>query len=248
MTFFQLILRVLLVAVIAAGAATAAYLISAEQPKRYQATTRVLLTPTVPELEAIGYRFDFGDEKRRIVNNVYEVRSYEVALRTAQVLDDPYFTADRIASSVSAYPERESDVVTITAVGRTPAEAAMLVKEYRREFTFRRQEAVRARARRAARALRASLRALPERSRRSGAGDALRHQLGALAIFIETGGDPFILEGVRAYASPVTPKTQRNTLFGALFGAVLGVGLVALRDATRPSRRAQEQGTVPAPA
>ena len=246
MTLFRLIIRMLLVAVIAAGAAAAAYLISVDQPKRYQATTRVLLTPTAPELEAIGYRFDFGDEKRRIVNNVFEVRSYEVALRTSQVIDEPYFTADRIAASVAAYPERDSDVVTITAIGRTPAEAAMLAKEYRREFTFRRQEAVRARSRRAARALRASLRALPPRVRQSGAGDPLRHQLGALAIFTETGGDPYILEGVRAYAEPVTPRTQRNTLFGALFGAVLGIGLVALRDATRSPRTASEKTAAPA--
>lgn len=245
MTFFKILIRVLLVAIIAAGCGVAAYAFSVDQPKRYQASTSVLLTPSAPELEALGYRFDLGDEERRIANGVLEVRAFDVAVRTASVIDDPYYTPDRIFSEISVVNQRNSDVVTIVAQTRNPQDAALLAKEYRREFTFRRQKAVRARARRAAGALRVQLRAMPERLRAGGAGDVLRSQLGALAVFRETGGDPIIVEGVRTLSAPVSPKTQRNTLFGVLFGAVLGIGLVALRDATRSPRTARQTGADP---
>lgn len=240
MTTRQIIGRGLVVAVIAALAGACAYVFSDQQERQYQATTRLLFEGQPPELRALGFSEGDDDEERAIANNVLAVGSFDVARRTAEVLG-PEYDANEVARKVSVTAEQGSDVVTIRGRAPSPPEAAELVSAYRRQFTFRYQDVVRSRAQKASRAVAAALRELPRVQRRGARGDILRTQLGALAILSRTGGDPTIVEGVRATTDPVAPQTQRNTLFAALFGAVLGIGLVGLRRATAsPARAASE--------
>ena len=236
MTFLQILSRVALVVIIAALAGAAAYLFSSSQDERYQATSRLLFAPATAELRALGFGGGDTEEEREIANKVLEVDSYDVARATAAALGDPRYTADRIANDVSASNARGSDVVTIRALAATPQQAAVIVTQYRRQFIFREMKQVRSRAKVALRSLKRALRELPRLARRTARGDALRAQIGALEILSRSSGDPVIAEGTRASTEPVEPQTVRNTLFGVLFGALLGIGLVALRGATRQQR------------
>ena len=235
MTFLQILIRVVLVVVIAAIAGTAAYLFSSRQDDRYQATTRLLFAPATAELRAIGFGAADNEEEREIANKVFEVESFDVARDTAEAIDDPRFTPDVIAEDVTASNERGSDVVTIRALADSPQLAATLATQYRRQFIFREQDQVQSRSKKALESLEDALSDLPLTARRSGRGDTIRSQMGALEVLARTGGDPVIAEGTKASAKPVEPQTTRNTLFGVLFGALLGIGLVALRGATRSS-------------
>jgi hypothetical protein len=90
----------------------------------------------------------------------------------------------------------------------------------------------------ARKALLMALSEIPRKNRLGPRAAVLREQIGRLEVLRETGISPKIVEGVRASASPVTPQTARNRLFGGLLGLVLGIGLVALRGATRSPARA----------
>ncbi|MDQ3741052.1 MAG: hypothetical protein M3320_00285 [Actinomycetota bacterium] len=231
-----LLLRVLIVALVAAAVGAGAYALSERQEKRYAATTRLLFGPPPAELRAIGLSQESDEEERSLANRVQEVRSYDIAVRTAEALADPTWDADSIASAISVRTDRTADVVTVSAESEDAERSAELLSEYRRQYILDQQELVKARAEAARKALRSALQELPRRSRFGVRGDVLRTQIGALRVLERTGGEPVIIEGIRAFADPVTPKTTRNTLFGLLFGAVLGVGLVSLRAATRPRR------------
>ena len=243
MTFLQIFIRVVLVVIVAALAGTAAYLFSARQDERYQATTRLLFAPATAELRAIGFGSGDSEEEREIANKVFEVESFDVARATAKAMNDPRFTPDRIANDVTASNERGSDVVTIRALAESPQLAATVATQYRRQFIFREQDQVQGRAKKALDSLREALIDLPRVARRTGRGDTIRSQMGALEVLARTGGDPVIAEGTKAGAKPVEPQTTRNTLFGVLFGALLGVGLVALRGATRSSSHTSSTAT-----
>ena len=237
MTIRQLITRVALVLLLAAIAGTVAYLISDRKPRVYAATTKLLFSGSTPELRAVGVVESADEEERAIVNNVALVGSYDIARRTAEELDDPRYTAEVIASQVSSGADRGSDIVTIAVRSSSAEQASDLAFAYRRQFILRQQEVVRDRARKAARAVRQVLRRLTPLTRRGPRGESLRNQLAALQVLQRVGGEPLVVEGVRASAGPISPNVTRDTLFGLLFGAVLGIGLVALRGATSPSRR-----------
>ena len=236
MTVWQILSRALLVLVVAAVAGGAAYYFSDSQEREYGATTRLLFSGSTPELRAVGVSDGGDDDERAVANNILQVGSFDIARRTAEALDDPAYDADEVAASVKAEGERGSDVIQLTATAPSAAEAADLVGVYRREFILRSREVVRSRARRARLVLDDSLDQLSPRVRQGQRGDAIRSHMAALMLVERTGGEPLIVQGVRAFEDPVTPHVFRDTLFGVLFGAVLGIGLVALRGATRSPR------------
>ena len=231
MTTRQIIGRGLLVLAFAAIVGAGAYLLSDSQERKYGATTKLLFSGSTPELRAVGVS-QGGDEERAIANNTLQVGSYDIARRTAEVLDDPRYDADAIASRVSVSAARGSDVVTIAVSAESAQDAADIAGAYRRQYTFQLQDVVRRRAKVGRVALADALRDLPKTVREGARGDALRTQIAALSVIERAGGDPLIVEGVRAGADPISPNVPRDTIFGVLFGAVLGIGLVALRSAT----------------
>ena len=245
MTGRGLLVRVAIVAAVAVLVGGIAYGMSDAQDPRYAATTRLLFGPPPPELRLIGLGRESDEEERSLANRVQEVSSFDIARRTASVLGNRDYDADDVANDITVTGERTADVVTISAETDSTGFSEELVGEYRHQFILRQQEIVQVRARTAREALDSSLRQLPPRSQFGFRGDVLRTQIGALKVLERTGGNPLIIEGIRVFDDPVSPKTDRNTLFGLLFGAILGIGLVSLREATRP-RRDPEQ-TSPAP-
>ena len=242
MTTRQLIGRTLLVILLAGLAGGCAYALSDSRERQYEATTKLLFSGSTPELRAVGVVETVDEEERAIVNNVARIGSFDIARRTAEALDDPAWDADDIASRMRVFAARGGDVVTIAARAPSAEDAAIIAQASRREFILRSREVVRARAREARRAVREAMGGLNPVVRRGPRGDAMRSQLASLAVVQRVGGEPLVVEGVRASTRAVSPNVTRDTLFGLLLGAVLGVGLVALRGATSPSRRTAATG------
>lgn len=237
MTTKQLLGRTVLVVVIALAVGAAAYLISDNQERTYEATTKLLFSASSPELRALGVGGGNDDEERAFQNAIAQVDSFDIARRTADRMARPDLDADAIDARVTAVGEANSDVVIIRVHAESAELAADIASAYRREFTLQQQLVVRARANAARESTRDALLSLSPGVRAGPRGESLRTQIALLALLERAGGEPLIVEGVRALRDPISPDVPRNTLFGLLFGAVLGIGLVALRGATVSRRQ-----------
>jgi capsular polysaccharide biosynthesis protein len=240
MTTRQILSRGALILLFALIVGGIAFVVSDSREREYSATTKLLFDGSTPEQRATGLTNNSDEEERAIVNNVIQVGSFDIARRTAAALDDRQYDADEIDRRVDQTAERGADIVIIEARAPSKGDASKIVKEYRHQFIRRAQEVVRSRAQRRIAGLEAALRDLSPRLRDGRRGDAIRDALAALTIVSRTGGEPVVVEGVRASDGPVSPNVVRDTLFGLLFGAILGVGLIALRGAT--TRTSQPSG------
>jgi hypothetical protein len=233
--------RVFLVLVVAALAGAAAFAISSGQPKEYRATTDLMFESFAsPELQILGPGFAMGgpDADRRTATNLVLVKSRDVAVATARADPGLHMSAAEIASKVDARAPGPVDLIRLTATGDTAQKAERLVLEYRKQFKLLRRDHEQRRARSAMRALQDALNKLAPRLRNGAEGESLRQQIGALEVMARLGsGLPTVTEGAYAPTAAVA-QTGRNVLFGLLFGALLGVGLVALRSAAVRERMA----------
>jgi capsular polysaccharide biosynthesis protein len=247
MTFLGVLVRVLLVAVIAAGVGVAALLFSRAQPTRYQAEAKLTFSAaTRPELQVLGSGFSRPtiDPVTFTATNAELVASHRVAAEVADARPELGLSADEVADRISVSPVSGTELVEVRASGETPGAARELAQTYLTEFRrwFRSRE--RSRAREVRRVLADRYDEFSQSQRESDTGASVRDQLSALTILEEVGsGSPDVVEGAHGSGSPQQPQTRRNVLFGVIFGLAVGIGLVALRaELTRrtepPSRPA----------
>lgn len=245
MTVRQLITRTVLVVLIAALVGAIAYALSVRQAKQYASTTQLAFGPPTSELQVLGVPSANQDQTVALATDVLNVGSFDVASQTARVLHGPRFSAGTVAADVGAANERGSDVVTVTARAGSPQDSARLVSTYVSQFLAIDRARTSARIRVARQALDTDLAFLSKAQRNGARGDNLRNQIGLLRIFERTGNPPDIIQGVRTGSTPVAPQTQRNVLFGVLFGAILGIGLLAARGAISPARSERDGAEPP---
>jgi capsular polysaccharide biosynthesis protein len=235
-----------LVAVIALIAGAAGYAISAGQPEEYRATTELLFEGfTTPELGVLGAGFGVGGSEadRRAATNELLADSRDIAVRVARAAPELRYSAGQVDARVSTQLVGGSDIIRITATADGRRKAERLVRIYRRELKAMRRERERTRATEAIRALERAHDALPAPQRRGARGDVLRVQIGALEVMRRLGtGLPIVTEGAFAPAAAVSPATSRNLIFGLVFGTLVGVGLVALRQAAKRQQAATASG------
>ena len=235
-TFRWLVSSALLVLAVVVLAAAAGLAMSSRQPTRYEAQTQLLYGIALrPEIQVLGTGFiDATDDDVRLATEVQVLNSYDVAQRTAEAAPDLRLSPSQVDSRVQAAPVGETQVASITATESSPERAARLAAVYRKQYLTERRVRERRRAREVSEALSRRLRNLPSSQRTGATAAQLRAQIGALTALQSTGsGVPQVVQGVRASSTAVTPQTTRNVLFGALFGLAVGIGLVALRPATR---------------
>ena len=247
MTLLALLIRVLLVAVIAAGVGVAALLFSRAQPTQYQADAQLSFSAaTRPELQVLGAGFvrPTIDPVTFTATNAELVSSHRVAREVARAKPELGLSADEVADRITVSPVAGTEMVQIRAVGETPGAARNLAQTYLAEFRRWYRERERNRARQVRRTLAERYDGFSSSQRQSDTGATVRDQLSALTVLEAVGsGSPDVIEGAHGSGSPQQPQTRRNVLFGILFGLAVGIGLVALRgeltrrmDASTPSR------------
>lgn len=239
--------RGLLIVVVALLVGAAAFAFSESQDPQYQSRAQfgygALLSP---EIRILGG--DFGEpdveEDVRIATEAARANSFDVARATASAAPELGYTAGQIAANVQAAPTRGSLIVTLTATASSPERADRLAQAYADQYLELLRDRERSRARIVRRALQTRLGSLREGDREGVLGAALRNQISQVDVLGRVGsGSPQLIEDARASVTPAQPRTQRNVLFGLLFGLAVGVGLVALRSESRTRAAAAARGT-----
>jgi capsular polysaccharide biosynthesis protein len=237
-TFLGLIVRLLLVAVIAALVGVGALLFSRSQPTRYQAETKLSFSSALrPELQVLGAPFVRPNVDSDVFDatNAQWVSSRHVARTLASNVPGLGLTEDQIASRITVSPISGTEIVSLRATGPSRRDAELLARSYTQTFVTWFEDRDRARAQDVEKVLRTRYQALNREQRTSGTGSTMRSQISALDILGEVGsGSPEVVETAHAFASPQQPQTRRNVIFGIIFGLAVGIGLVSLRSQLRP--------------
>lgn len=234
----RLALLVVFVALLVGGGS---YAFSKSQAEVYESRAQLgygrLLSPELQALGANSGEPDVDDDVR-LATEAQRVDSFDVAVATARAVPQLGLSPGQIASRVSAEPRRGTLVVALTAVSSTARGAARLANAYADRYLALLRKRERTRSRSIERVLRQRLASLSEDDSAGPLGAGLRNQIGVVNVLRRVGsGSPQIIERARASDEAAEPQTQRNTLFGLLFGLAAGVGLVALR-AEGPGRAA----------
>lgn len=215
----------------------AAYAFSESQEPQYNSTARFAYGALLsPEIRVLGG--DFGepdvDEDIRIQTEAARLNSFDVARRTATSAPELGYSAGQIDSMVEAAPSRGSLIVALTATADGPEKADRLAQAYSDEYLELLRDRERSRTRTVRRVLEQRLDRLSEGDSEGPLGAALRNQISQVQVLGRVGsGSPQLVEAPRASGVPAEPRTQRNVLFGLLFGLAVGIGLVALRSESR---------------
>jgi capsular polysaccharide biosynthesis protein len=238
MTVIGLIVRVLLVAVIAAAVGIGALLFSRSQPTEYQAETKLSFSSTLrPELQVLGAPFVRPniDPDVFTATNAQWVSSRHVARALAAEQPGLGLTEDQIASRIRVSPIAGTEIVALRAKGNSRRDAELLARSYTATFEQWFEARQKTRAKTVQETLRTRYDGLTREQRRSGTGSTIRDQISALDVLDHVGsGSLEVVETAHASASPEQPQTRRNVIFGIVFGLAVGIGLVSLRSQLRP--------------
>jgi capsular polysaccharide biosynthesis protein len=237
-TVIGLIVRVLLVAVIAAAVGVGALLFSRSQPTEYQATTKISFSSALrPEVQVLGAPFVRPniDQDVFTATNAQWVSSRHVARMLAAEQPGLGLTEDQVASRVSVAPISGTEIVALRATGNSRRDAELLARSYTAMFEQWFEDRQMTRAKTVEDVLRTRYEGLTRVQRRSGTGSTIRDQISVLEVLSKVGsGSPEVVETAHASASPEQPQTRRNVIFGIVFGLAVGIGLVSLRSQLRP--------------
>jgi capsular polysaccharide biosynthesis protein len=237
-TVIGLIVRVLLVAVIAAAVGIGALFFSRSQPTKYQASTKISFSSALrPEIQVLGAPFVRPniDQDVFTATNAQWVASRHVARMLAAEQPGLGLTEDQIAGRMSVSPIAGTEIVAVRATGNDRRDAELLARSYTAMFEQWFDDRQKTRARAVQEALRTRYENLTRAQRRTGTGATLRDQISALDVLAKVGsGSPEVVEAAHASGSPQQPQTRRNVIFGIVFGLAVGIGLVSLRSQLRP--------------
>jgi len=218
---------IVLVIVLGAVGAGAAYAYSASQTSEYSTSAELLFGGARPELIVLGDAFARGNapDERQSASNSLVVDNVAYARAVTKVTGIPL---GEVQAAIQVRPARGTNVVTIQATSSRPERAQRLANEYARQFLVRRRAAERRRARLARSAIQARYLSLPKSRRGTLEGITLQQQIGQLVAIerVPFGGVELIQSA--ALPSVATSATQRTVIFGGLFGLVLAIALVSV--------------------
>lgn len=238
---------VLAVTLLTAAVATATVVHSGHT---YSASASVLISPlpdTDPAWIGIGTVVDTGDPARTLQTAVALIDSEQAASAAARAMGSDW-SADRVNSAVSVTPLGQSDVVSITANGASPGEAARLANRYAGAAVARRGAVVQANIARELTVLKARIAGLRGPAATNGTElSTLSGEVDELTAAQARGGDPTM-----AVSQSAVPPTSPNgasrpliVLLSLLGGFALGsIAALALEFFSRPVRDEEELATI----
>jgi Mrp family chromosome partitioning ATPase len=213
----------LVVAVAAAGT----YFLSSRQPKRYVASTTVLVQNADPAA-AVDSLQPIGPPTAQSMEDLATLLTDQAI--TAAVYKDLKLPLGS-AGSVSVVPEVGSggtvtNVLIVTATGGSPTLAARLANTYVSEFVRSQSSAQAAQASADLNATRAALRTLANTSANATQQQQLitqEAQLRTLILNPSAGASP--IDAAIAPRAPSSPKPVRDAILGGIVGLLLGLGI-----------------------
>ena len=231
-----------LIALITIVSAGLALVVSLALPDRYEASADLLFreadpTPNIDPTEPLP---DRSQEPERIAATNLALASLDrVAARVESKLNLD-LTAKELRDRVELDPQGQADIVTITATGDTPRQAAQIANAFANEVVAARRDAAQQKIQRVIDAINAKLAATSETDALAG---ELRRRAEQLDVErqLET-GEVEIAEPAVPPREKSSPKPLRNTLIGLLLGLILGSLLAILLQ--RFDRRVESEAEV----
>lgn len=234
---------VLLVTVLTAAVTAVTVLRSA---RTYQASTSVLVTPLPggdPAWIGIGAVIESGDPARDLQTAVALISSAQAASATASAMG-PSWNTQRVQDAVSITPLGQSDVVSITANGSTPAEAARLANNFAKSTVAIRGGIVQRNIAKELATLQARIAQLGTKASSIGSGVTnLNTQVDELEAAQATHGDPSIsvTQTAQPPNSPIGTSHALILLLALVGGfALASVAALGLEFFSRPVRDEEE--------
>jgi capsular exopolysaccharide synthesis family protein len=217
----------------------AAFGLSEAQQKQYSASASLLFRNP-------GYAEDlFGatatatntDPAREAATNEKLVGLKVVGIRAARLL--PELNAEEVSEMVSISSQGEAELVSVTATSTDPEQARKVANVFAKQFIAFRAETDRAKLQQAKKLAEKEFEKLSSEEQEGPRGQALSkgvEKLGILAS-LQT-GNAELVQHAEVPTSPSSPKPFRNTIFGAILGLFLGIGLAFLFE--RLNRRLRD--------
>lgn len=226
---------VLLAVVVATGAA-AAY--STLAPKVYKAQASLLVSPVAPDNPAfagLSVIRDSSDPTRDVETASQLVTTPQVAALAQRTLHSSQ-SPRKLLARVSVQPVAQSNIVSITARGDSPASATQLANAFARAAVQERTTALHAQVDAQIASLRNRIAAAP-----LGVA-ALRRQLGQLET-LRLSADPTInfTSPAEPPTGPSSPKRLLSIVVGLVAGLILGLAAVFGLQVLDPRLRREEQ-------
>ncbi len=234
---------VLCVAVVAA----AAYGFSKHETKKYTATASLVfnnnpLSQQIAGLPAGGA--SNGDLLAQEASNVELVKGGDMAAKTASLLGHG-LTEGKVADSVSASGQGESNTVVVSATSTSPTLAAAIANTYTHQFVSEQRSADRQYFKSALALVNKQLAALSPQQRIGPDGVELQDRAQTLSLLSGlNSGNVQVAAEAPVPTSPSSPKTSKDTALGVVLGLLIGLGLAFVLE--RLDRRIREPKDVEA--
>ena len=221
-----------LIALTAIVVPMAAYLVSVQQPKSFEASADVLLNRQDPGCLVSGLPCDTQNEPERYAETQATLaRVPEVAESAVESADVDGVTAGELLASTSVTPRANTDLLIVSVRHGDPDAAMKLAAAYATAFTTYTRERETANVTRARLELQGRLAEL----RDAGGTDSdvyreLSQQFQSLRT-LELLQAPAAVVRTPTYAVQVEPRPTRNAVLGLLLGLMLGAGGAILLNA-----------------
>jgi capsular exopolysaccharide synthesis family protein len=212
--------------------------------KAYKAEATLLVTPVPsddPTLSALPLIRQSSDPTRDVETAARLVSSPNVAKAVKTDLRDSR-TTSQILDDVQVEPVAQSNVVSVSAEGRTPAKAQTLANSFTRQAVQQRTNDFHAQLDEQINNLRSRLNSLPAAERNTADPNSVGAQLAHLET-LRGGPDPTLrVESLADRpSSPVRPKPKLSIAAGIIAGLVLGIGGAFALQVLDPRLRREEQ-------
>jgi capsular exopolysaccharide synthesis family protein len=200
------------------------------QEKTYTATANLLFRDDATGILDQNTGATLSDPTRVAATNDALIALPTVAGRAAKIVGDGVTAAD-VRSAINIGSGQESDVVEISATTPDPERSAAIANAYGEAYLAFRRDTDRAQLQEAIDLAERNIEALQPSERESEQGQRLQENLDRLRQIqaLQT-GKADLVQRAAAPTEPSGPDVKRNLVLGILLGAIVGLGLGALRD------------------
>lgn len=215
--------------------AAAAFAVSLQSPKSYEASASLLVgaSETLPLVGVVS-----SPQSLSAATAANLVHTRTIAVRAKKTLHTSHSAGD-LLGRLTATPNNQAGIVTVTARGASGAEAAAIANAFASEFVKTRAEAPYVRLTKAVAAIKRQLRGVPQSGPEH---DALMAQLTQLRTMaaLPTSDAQFV-DGAVPATSAASPRLLRDALAGLGVGLLLGLLVAFVLEALDPRVKTSDE-------
>jgi polysaccharide biosynthesis transport protein len=213
--------------------AASAYVFAKGETPSYSASASLLFSTNETAAVATGLTpVDVTTSQAQQDTNVRLVQLGNVAAQTAAALG-PQWRAGQVKGSVTAAPDSDTSIVTLTATARTAALAQKIANTYGKVFVNEQLRQSQSQISSAVALVNAQFKALTPQEQSQPQGLALEERAQSLALLAKLQTGNVSVAGQAGLPSAASsPKVTRDAALGAILGLLIGLGLALVLERT----------------